>query len=155
MVLLDMFSRKNVISNDISSSVNCAKFSTCNFADILKIRIVLLTTIQHCRQVFLTPSWLLVLHSHCELLITKFRAGGTGRGDLPPPPSDFCRSVNPFSSRVADHGHHNTTPPPLFQTFHRLWIFMSCIRILLPTICYEKLANQGRRKVRILSCFGR
>jgi hypothetical protein len=55
MVLLDMFSRKNVISNDISSSVNCAKFSTCNFADILKIRIVLLTAIQHCRQVLLTP----------------------------------------------------------------------------------------------------
>ena len=74
---------------------------------------------------FWLPSWLLVLH--CELLITTFQ----GRQNW----------------GVADYGHHNTTLPPCFQTFHRLWIFMSCKRILVPTICYEKLANQGRRNV--------
>ena len=151
-----MFSRKNVISNDISSSVNCAKFSTCNFADILKIRIVLLSTIQHYRQVFLTPSWLLVLHSHCELLITTFRAGRTGEegGGICPPPF-LTDQLTLFQQGRQILDTIVLITPPFFQTFHRLWIFMSCIRILVPTICYEKLANQGRRKVWILSCLGR
>ena len=85
-----MFSRKNVISNDISSSVNCAKFSTCNFADILKIRIVLLTAIHHFRQVFLTSllatSFTLSLWAIDNNVQGRQNWGGGG-GYLPP--SDY------------------------------------------------------------------